>query len=197
MYTPALQSSEEALQGGIVVPSPNSILAGPDAMSFQQCLVFLADQAKTNDFKQFGDVMTKKSRAGSSTSPTSCIWRFTQGVSGSEEWQNAYRDFSPDFFDLVVIDGDSHRGSAAADSAWREVLDYFSFGRPNRADSHAQRDGVRLQYRLLRRAGLHLLAACRGSTTAFWPPTRCCASTWTRTSTAGCRSRARPTSTAM
>lgn len=36
-----------------------------------------------------------------------------------------YRQFPVDFFDLVVID-ECHRGSAADDSAWREVLDYFS-----------------------------------------------------------------------
>ncbi len=48
-----------------------------------------------------------------------------QAVSGSEEERNLYRQFSPDFFDLVVID-ECHRGSAAEDSAWREILDYFS-----------------------------------------------------------------------
>src|SRR5690606_34884715 len=47
-----------------------------------------------------------------------------QAVSGTEERQNVYRDFSPDFFDLVIVD-ECHRGSAAADSAWREILDYF------------------------------------------------------------------------
>ena len=36
-----------------------------------------------------------------------------------------FRDFSPTFFDLIVVD-ECHRGSAAEDSAWREILDYFS-----------------------------------------------------------------------
>jgi type I restriction enzyme, R subunit len=48
-----------------------------------------------------------------------------QGISGTEEFQNIYREFSPDFFDLIVID-ECHRGSAAEDSAWREILDYFT-----------------------------------------------------------------------
>ena len=48
-----------------------------------------------------------------------------QAVSGTEEEKNIYKQFSPDFFDLVVID-ECHRGSAAEDSAWREILDYFS-----------------------------------------------------------------------
>ena len=36
-----------------------------------------------------------------------------------------FREFSPSFFDLIVID-ECHRGSAAEDSAWREILEYFS-----------------------------------------------------------------------
>jgi type I restriction enzyme R subunit len=44
---------------------------------------------------------------------------------GKEEWKQIYRQFPADFFDLIVVD-ECHRGSAADDSAWREVLDYFS-----------------------------------------------------------------------
>ncbi len=46
-------------------------------------------------------------------------------MTGTEEERNIYKQFSPGFFDLIVID-ECHRGSAAADSAWREILDYFS-----------------------------------------------------------------------
>jgi type I restriction enzyme R subunit len=48
-----------------------------------------------------------------------------QAVSGTEEDQNIYKQFSPDFFDLIVVD-ECHRGSAAEDAAWRKVLTYFS-----------------------------------------------------------------------
>src|SRR5665213_987600 len=48
-----------------------------------------------------------------------------QGLSGSDEDANVYKEFSKDFFDLIVID-ECHRGSAAADSAWREILTHFS-----------------------------------------------------------------------
>ena len=51
------------------------------------------------------------------------ISRYTR-ASGNEEAANAYKEFSRDFFDLIVID-ECHRGSAAADSAWREILEYF------------------------------------------------------------------------
>ena len=47
-----------------------------------------------------------------------------QAVSGTEEARNIYKQFSPDFFDLIVID-ECHRGSAAEDSAWRDILSYF------------------------------------------------------------------------
>ena len=47
-----------------------------------------------------------------------------QAVSGTTEKDNIYKQFSADFFDLVVID-ECHRGSAAEDAAWREILDYF------------------------------------------------------------------------
>ena len=48
-----------------------------------------------------------------------------QAITGPEERQKLYREFSPGFFDLIVID-ECHRGSAAEDSAWREILDHFS-----------------------------------------------------------------------
>jgi type I restriction enzyme R subunit len=48
-----------------------------------------------------------------------------QALTGPEEHQKAYKQVEPDFFDLIVVD-ECHRGSAAEDSAWREVLEYFS-----------------------------------------------------------------------
>ena len=48
-----------------------------------------------------------------------------QAITGPEEHQKIFRELSPDFFDLIVID-ECHRGSAAEDSAWREILEYFS-----------------------------------------------------------------------
>ena len=48
-----------------------------------------------------------------------------QAVSGSEEEKNIYKQFSPNFFDLVVVD-ECHRGSASEDATWREILEYFS-----------------------------------------------------------------------
>ncbi|ANB02392.1 EcoAI/FtnUII family type I restriction enzme subunit R [Ectothiorhodospira sp. BSL-9] len=84
----------------------------------------LVDQTKNNDFKPFGQTMTKVSNRTVDKSYEVYLSLY-QAVTGSEEEQDIYRQFSPDFFDLVIID-ECHRGSAAVDSAWRRVLDYFA-----------------------------------------------------------------------
>src|SRR5690625_3159586 len=83
----------------------------------------LIDQTMSNDFKHFGDKMTKITKRTVDKSYEIYLALY-QGVSGSEEWQNIYQEFSPEFFDLIVID-ECHRGSAREDSAWREILNYF------------------------------------------------------------------------
>jgi len=84
----------------------------------------LVDQTKNNDFKPFGAAMTKISKRQIDKSYEIYLSLY-QAVTGTEEAQNIYKQFSPDFFDLIVID-ECHRGSAAEDSAWREILAYFS-----------------------------------------------------------------------
>ncbi|MEQ3621591.1 MAG: DEAD/DEAH box helicase family protein [Marinobacter sp.] len=84
----------------------------------------LVDQTKNNDFKPFGQAMTKVSNRTVDKSYEIYLSLY-QAVTGSEEEQNIYKQFSPDFFDLIVID-ECHRGSAAVDSAWRSILEYFS-----------------------------------------------------------------------
>ncbi|EGW23638.1 EcoAI/FtnUII family type I restriction enzme subunit R [Methylobacter tundripaludum] len=84
----------------------------------------LVDQTKNNDFKPFGAAMTKISKRQIDKSYEIYLSLY-QAVTGSEEERNIYKQFSPDFFDLIVID-ECHRGSAAEDSAWRDILAYFS-----------------------------------------------------------------------
>jgi type I restriction enzyme, R subunit len=83
----------------------------------------LADQTKTNDFKPFGKAMTKVTNRTIDKSFEIYLALY-QAVTGQSEDANIYKQFSPDFFDLVVVD-ECHRGSAADDAAWREVLEYF------------------------------------------------------------------------
>jgi type I restriction enzyme, R subunit len=84
----------------------------------------LADQTKTNDFKPFGTAMTKITNrtVDKSFEIYLCLY---QAVTGTEEDRNIYKQFSKDFFDLVIVD-ECHRGSAADDATWRQVLEYFS-----------------------------------------------------------------------
>lgn len=84
----------------------------------------LIDQTMTNDFKPFGSAMTKIKNRQVDKSYEIYLSLY-QAVTGTEDIQNIYKQFSRDFFDLIVID-ECHRGSAAEDSAWRQILEYFS-----------------------------------------------------------------------
>ncbi|MEW6711404.1 MAG: EcoAI/FtnUII family type I restriction enzme subunit R [Candidatus Riflebacteria bacterium] len=84
----------------------------------------LIDQTKRGDFKHFKDKMTviRKKNIDKAFEVYLALY---QGLTNYDEDKDAYREFSPDFFDLIVID-ECHRGSAAEDSAWRSILEYFS-----------------------------------------------------------------------
>ncbi len=84
----------------------------------------LIDQTKRGDFKHFRDKMTVVKHRLIDKSYEIYLALY-QGLTGSDEDANVYKEFSPDFFDLVIID-ECHRGSAKDDSAWREILNYFS-----------------------------------------------------------------------
>ncbi|WP_436976465.1 EcoAI/FtnUII family type I restriction enzme subunit R, partial [Salmonella enterica] len=84
----------------------------------------LVDQTRLDDFQPFGSAMTKIT--GRTLDPAFEIHlALYQALTGNEEHQKAFKQVSPDFFDLIIID-ECHRGSASEDSAWREILDYFS-----------------------------------------------------------------------
>ena len=103
----------------------------------------LIDQTRRGDFKYFKDKMTiikkkmveengkeklvsnKKRGIDSSDKAYEIFLGIYQGLTNSDVGiEDAYKDFSPDFFDLIIID-ECHRGSAKEDSAWRSILDYF------------------------------------------------------------------------
>ncbi|EBO7631115.1 DEAD/DEAH box helicase [Salmonella enterica] len=84
----------------------------------------LVDQTRLDDFQPFGSAMTKIT--GRTLDPAFEIHlALYQALTGNEEHQKTFKQVSPDFFDLIIID-ECHRGSASEDSAWREILDYFS-----------------------------------------------------------------------
>jgi type I restriction enzyme R subunit len=92
-------------------------------------ILFLADrnalinQTRRGDFRHFKDKMTviKQKKIDKSYEIYLALY---QGLTNYDEDKDAYREFSPDFFDLIVID-ECHRVSASEDSAWREILSYF------------------------------------------------------------------------
>lgn len=99
----------------------------------------LVDQTMNNDFRPFGPAMAKLSSSAGIIDPGAgsapgvrridtayeVYLGLYQAITGPEDRQKLYREFSPGFFDLIVID-ECHRGSAAEDSAWREILEYFA-----------------------------------------------------------------------
>jgi len=84
----------------------------------------LVDQTLVNDFKPFGSVMTKIKNRKIDPSYEIHLGLY-QAITGPGEEDKIFKNVSPDFFDMIVID-ECHRGSAADDAAWREILDYFS-----------------------------------------------------------------------
>ena len=84
----------------------------------------LIDQTKRGDFKHFKDKMTVVKNRNVDKSYEIYLALY-QGLSGSEEDKNIYKQFTPEFFDLIVID-ECHRGSAREDSSWHEILNYFT-----------------------------------------------------------------------
>lgn len=83
----------------------------------------LVDQTISGDFKPFGGKMTKVQRRNLDSSYEIYLALYQQ-LAG-DDGEEAYLQFQPNFFDLIVID-ECHRGSAKEESAWRKILDYFS-----------------------------------------------------------------------
>src|SRR5699024_4453660 len=106
----------------------------------------LVDQTMVNDFRPFGGAMAKLSTKSKTIERTDggdidlplavdrqrridtayeIYLGLYQAITGPDDHKKLFKELSPDFFDLIVID-ECHRGSAAEDSAWREILEYFS-----------------------------------------------------------------------
>lgn len=84
----------------------------------------LIDQTMAQDFKPFEKVMTKVQKHELDSSYEVFFALYQQLVTLDTDKQ-PYEDLDPEFFDLIFVD-ECHRGSAKADSEWREILEYFS-----------------------------------------------------------------------
>jgi len=84
----------------------------------------LAQQTMQGDFRHFGDVMTKIE--GKNVDPAYEIYiALYQGLTNSSVEEELFKQFSPNFFDLIIID-ECHRGSSNENGRWRKVLEYYS-----------------------------------------------------------------------
>ena len=94
-------------------------------------ILFLADrtslisQTKRGDFKHFKNKMTVIKHKKVDTAFEIYLALYQGLVNYDDDVLDSYREFSADFFDLIIVD-ECHRGSAAEDSKWREILEYFS-----------------------------------------------------------------------
>lgn len=84
---------------------------------------FLADQAKDKAFFPLGDALHKIQKRV--VKSREIYFGLYQAIGENEKGRALYKEYSPDYFDLIVVD-ECHRGSARDDSKWREILQYFS-----------------------------------------------------------------------
>ncbi len=83
----------------------------------------LVDDPKDKMFATFGDARHKISGADPSQARDMYFGIYQSLANGNDD--DLFRQYRPDFFDLIVID-ECHRGSARDNSNWRRVLDYFA-----------------------------------------------------------------------
>lgn len=83
----------------------------------------LVDDPKDKMFTPFEEARYKI-EGGEISKSREMYFAIYQAIAEDERRPGLYKEFSPDFFDLVIVD-ECHRGSANDESRWREILDYF------------------------------------------------------------------------
>lgn len=83
----------------------------------------LIDDPKDKDFASFG-LARHKIEGGEVVKSREIYFAIYQALARDERRPGLYREYPPDFFDLIIVD-ECHRGSAREDSNWREILTYF------------------------------------------------------------------------
>ncbi len=144
----AIHRAVEAILGG----NPRCLLTlatgtGKTIVAFQVCwklwsaqwnargeprkprILFLADRSvlvddpKDKTFAPFGDARWKIQ--GEAIKSREMYFALYQAIAGDAQRPGLYREYAPDFFDLIVVD-ECHRGSADDESNWRKILEYFA-----------------------------------------------------------------------
>lgn len=83
----------------------------------------LVDDPKDKIFAAFGDARYKL-ESGEMVKSREMYFAIYQALAEDERRLGLFREFAPDFFDLIIVD-ECHRGSARDESAWRSILEYF------------------------------------------------------------------------
>ena len=84
----------------------------------------LVDDPKDKTFAPFGDARVRLEN-GEAVKSREIYFSTYQSIAEDERRPGLYREYPPDFFDLVIVD-EAHRGSARDESRWREILEYFA-----------------------------------------------------------------------
>lgn len=105
----------------------------------------LVDQTLINDFRPFGNKMTKIDSKLLNTPETLNSYEIYLGLyqqlTGEDGTETHYEKFGSDFFDLIVID-EAHRGSAKEESKWRKILDFFGSATQIGMTATPKEDGI-------------------------------------------------------
>ncbi len=83
----------------------------------------LVDDPKDKIFAPFGDARWKIEEEAIKS--REMYFATYQAIAKDERRPGLYREYNPDFFDLIIVD-ECHRGSAKDESNWREILEYFT-----------------------------------------------------------------------
>ena len=83
----------------------------------------LIDQTMSQDFQPFSNIITKVENRKMDSSYEIYMALYQQLTDG--QGTDIFKNFQRDFFDLIIVD-ECHRGSAADDSNWRRILEYYS-----------------------------------------------------------------------
>lgn len=83
----------------------------------------LIDDPKDKTFAPFGDAR-HKIESGEIIQSREMYFAIYQALAEDERREGLFRNYPPDFFDLIIVD-ECHRGSARDDSSWRAILEHF------------------------------------------------------------------------
>jgi type I restriction enzyme R subunit len=104
----------------------------------------LVDQPLAREFGIFGDAVWKIQ--GEAKKGREIYFALYQALAEDESRPGLYREYPPDYFDLIIVD-ECHRGSAADASRWRRILEYFHLATQIGMTATPLRDETRDTYR--------------------------------------------------